>query len=118
MHEMSLMENILNAATAALQPYAVTQVRSLEVEAGILANILPDAFDFAFEALSANTIFAGAQLVVHKKGLKARCLACSAVYESMTVPPVCPLCASRQVEIQGGTEVLLTAIDFDQEDEG
>ncbi len=117
MHETALMQNILAAAAQALAPYRVKRVNTLEVRAGVLANVLPDAFFFAFEALAQGTVFAGACLQVEKTPLGARCLDCGATYESFTLPPVCPQCGSRRPEILNGTEVLLASIDFDEEDE-
>ena len=62
MHEMSLMSNLLERAKEALCPYDVRKVNSITVQAGPLANIMPAAFEFAFETLSAGTIFDGAEL--------------------------------------------------------
>lgn len=114
MHEMSLMHNLLYTAEQALTPYRVARVRRLQVRAGILANILPAAFQFAFEALSQHTVFAGAELEVEKAPLEAYCLDCGLSYCSMTVPPQCPFCSGRHYRIGGGTEVLLVGIDFDE----
>ena len=117
MHEMSLMENLLRTAGGALQPYRVARVNELQIRAGILANVLPDAFDFAFETLSQGTPFAGARLLVEKAPLIACCKQCGQTYESMEIPPQCSRCGSKEAEITGGTEVLLTSIDFEEEDE-
>lgn len=38
MHEMSLMEGILNRAVDALSEYTVAKVNSLTVKVGVLAN--------------------------------------------------------------------------------
>ena len=56
MHEMSLMEGILNRAADALSEYKVAKVNSLTVRVGVLANVMPAAFEFAFEALTDDTI--------------------------------------------------------------
>lgn len=116
MHETSLMQNILAAAAQALAPYRVARVNELQVRAGILANVLPDAFSFAFEALSQGTLFDGAALRVEKTPLTACCQACGAVFTSFDVPPACPACGSHDQQITGGAEVLLASIDFDEED--
>ena len=63
MHEMSLMEGILNRAADALSEYKVAKVNSLTVRVGVLANVMPAAFEFAFEALTDDTIFSGARLI-------------------------------------------------------
>ena len=61
MHEMSLMQGVLDTAQKVLADYQVKRVNELTVSAGVLANLLPDAFDYAFVALSQGTMFEGAQ---------------------------------------------------------
>ena len=117
MHELSLMEGIMQRAAAALAPYAAVKVNSLTVRTGALANIMPAAFAFAFEALSAGTVFAGARLITETLPISARCRDCGREFESESLPLVCPTCASREVEIIGGDEVYLVSLDFDEEGE-
>ena len=47
----------------ALSEYKVAKVNSLTVRVGVLANVMPAAFEFAFEALTDDTIFSGARPV-------------------------------------------------------
>jgi len=113
MHELSLMQGVLDTARKALAPYPVERVNQLTVSAGMLANLLPDAFDYAFLALSPGTMFEGARLIVEKRPLTACCQACGREYESGALPPCCPHCGSHEAEILTGSEVLLVNIDFD-----
>ena len=115
MHEISLMDGILKIAEASLKPYQVERVNNLTVQAGVLANIMPGAFAFAFEALSQGTIFAGAELIVEKLPIEARCLECGKVFKSESIPLICPQCSSTNVEVISGSEVNLTSIDFEEE---
>lgn len=114
MHEASLMENLLTIAEESLSGYNVNKINCLYVKAGKLANILPDALMFAFQSLAAAP-FAGARLEIEILPITARCLDCSAEYQSMDIPLVCPDCGSNAAEITGGSEVYLDSIDFDQE---
>lgn len=117
MHEMSLMESLLQRGQSFLAPYKVEKVNHLIVRAGVLANIMPDAFAFAFEALSADTLFAGAELIVEKLPIRARCPACGKIFTSETLPLICPGCDNTAVEIVDGSEVYLASIDFEEEGE-
>jgi len=117
LHEMSLMQNIMAHALEALAPYHVDKVNTVEVEAGLLANVLPDAFTFAFETLTQGTCMEGAELVVCKAPMRGRCVRCGNEYESSTIPPVCPLCGETAVDVLSGTEVYLRSIDFTEVNE-
>ena len=117
MHEMSLMEGILQRAKTALEPYQVEKVNSLEVRTGVMANIIPSAFEFAFTAQSKDTIFEGAELIVVKLPIGAHCPTCDNEFTSWDLPLVCPKCAETIVAITSGSEVYLINIDFEEEGE-
>ncbi len=113
MHELSLIQGVLETAEKLLAPYQAKRVNTLTVSAGVLANIMPEALDYAFLALTQGTLFQGARLILEKRPLTALCQDCGGDYESATLPPVCPICGSHRAEIVNGGEVLLTHIDFD-----
>ena len=112
MHETALLQNLLSAAEEALAPYEVEKVERLTVKAGVLANLLPDALDFAFETLTPGTIFAAAELVVETLPIGARCLGCGAEYAAEKLPAACPRCGGEQAEVLSGTEAYLDNIEF------
>ncbi len=117
MHETSLMENILATATSTLAPYNVKRVNEVSVIYGPLANIIPSALEFAYEALSENTVFEKARFIMHRVPIEAECLDCNKSYEAEKVPFKCPYCGSNRFNITGGTDVYLESIDFDDDDE-
>ena len=117
MHETSLMENILATATSTLAPYNVKRVNEVSVIYGPLANIIPSALEFAFEALAEKSIFAEAAFVMRLVPIEAECLDCGQSYEAEKIPFKCPYCGSNRFNITGGTDVFLESIDFDDDDE-
>lgn len=114
MHEMSLMQGILERATEALSGYQVAKVNSLHVKIGVLANIMPEAFDFAFEVLTQDSIFAGAQLMTDILPLQARCSQCGRVFEQEQISLICPYCQLPTGKVISGGEVYLASIDFEE----
>ncbi len=114
MHELSLMDNLLNAAKEQLAPYSVKKVTAVRVKAGVLANILPEAFQFAFETLSQGTYFAGAELQYEEVPFQAECLQCGTVFYAKNVQSVCPQCGCENYTILSGFDVFLTGIDFEE----
>ena len=114
MHETALMESMLSIAKEQLYAFNISKVNQVTLKVGRLANVLPDALSFAFEAVSAGTIFAGAELKQEFMPFIARCQSCAQTYESMDLPPVCPHCNAHGVDIIDGTEVYLDSIDFDE----
>ncbi|MCL2496174.1 MAG: hydrogenase maturation nickel metallochaperone HypA [Clostridiales bacterium] len=113
MHEASLMENMLALATEYLAPHRVERVNTVTVRIGRLANVLPDALEFAFSAMTREGLFAGAGLILVAEPYQARCRDCAAVYDSAQLPPLCPECGGHGVEILSGAEIYLDSIDFE-----
>ncbi|MEG1661492.1 MAG: hydrogenase maturation nickel metallochaperone HypA, partial [Clostridiales bacterium] len=92
MHEASLMERLLFKAQEALVPYRVDRVNVLYVRAGRMANIMPDALQFAFESQTGAGIFMGAKMELTIVPVSARCNQCGREYESEIIPLTCPGC--------------------------
>jgi len=114
MHEMSLMSNLLERAKEALCPYDVRKVNSITVQTGPLANIMPAAFEFAFETLSAGTIFDGAELITEQLPICVKCSCCGNISKVQRMPEKCPVCAGEGLSITEGAEVYISAIDFEE----
>jgi len=108
------MENMLSLAAEHLAPYRVERVNAITLKIGRLANVLPQALDFAFEAITREGLFAGAGLILITVPYTARCRDCATVYESVDLPPLCPVCGGHGAEILSGTEVYLDSIDFEE----
>ncbi|MGI6360766.1 MAG: hydrogenase maturation nickel metallochaperone HypA [Bacillota bacterium] len=114
MHETSLMEQLLTVAEEHLASYRVKKVNKLIIKTGKLANVIPAALEFAFEALSRGRIMQGAELSLLEMPIIARCQDCCNEYEA-AIPFVCPACGSNSAEIVSGAEVFLDSIDFEEE---
>jgi hydrogenase nickel incorporation protein HypA/HybF len=108
MHELSLMTNLLDAATAAARGAPVCMLR---VRVGPLSGVVIEALQFAFEALSPGTAAAGARLEIEQTALAIHCPRCGTDYS----PPVgsynCPACGSTDGELHGGNELDLVSIE-------
>lgn len=116
MHETSLMEQVLRIAESELAMYQVSKVNELELEIGVLANVIPEALEFAFEALGPGTLCKGARLKLVTVPAALLCQDCGHEFHAEKLPAPCPNCESKEAKITGGTEVLLKSIDFEEED--
>jgi len=114
MHEVSIAERILAVAEESLAAYKVVRVNELLVEVGLLANVMPEALRFAFEAASSRGVCRGAKLTLLTRPIGARCRLCGEDFATEKAPPVCPVCGGRETEITGGTEINLHSIDFEE----
>jgi hydrogenase nickel incorporation protein HypA/HybF len=114
-HETALAENILTIAASALAPYRIERVNKLVVKAGFLAQIIPEALEFAFTTLSQGHICQGAELVLEIEPIEAKCQNCVTKYQSRSLPLTCPVCGGNVADIISGDEMYLDKIDFNEE---
>lgn len=114
MHETVLMQNLLATVEQAIENHSVTRVNRVIISVGKLANALPDALSFAFEALTQDGILKGAELEIECLPVVARCDACGYEYQADGFPIVCPVCKSTSFIIISGEEVYIQSIDCEE----
>ena len=64
MHELSIMESALNLALEQARKNGAVRVHALRLRIGALSGVVPDALQFAFEALTPGTAAEGAELLI------------------------------------------------------
>ena len=79
MHELSLVSSLLTLVEEELKKHHLTKLRVVCVRHGALANVVPEAMSFAFEALTQGGPFEGARLELEEEPLVLRC-ACGASF--------------------------------------
>ncbi|MFC7260710.1 hydrogenase maturation nickel metallochaperone HypA [Streptomyces lutosisoli] len=118
MHEMSVAMAVVDqVAEAAARAGDVTAVRSVRLQVGELAGVVPDSLAFCFELVCAGTLLEGAELVTEAVPGRARCTPCAHEW-AVGMPPrlTCPLCDGTRTELLSGRE--LQIVDVHWEDGG
>jgi hydrogenase nickel incorporation protein HypA/HybF len=112
MHEMSIALAVIEEVEEAAQRAGdVTAVRSVRLEVGELAGVVPDALAFSFELGCAGTVLEGAELVVDTLPGRARCGPCAHEW-AVGMPPLlhCPRCEGGTTELLSGRELRIAAV--------
>ncbi len=115
MHEMSIAEILVKQIVEAARANGLPRVTEAEVEVGVMRQVVPEAMELAFAALSEETLAAGAKLVIREIPLEGRCRVCGRSY---AMPPgwlSCPDCGAADVEITAGNDIVLKSISLDEE---
>ena len=60
MHELSIMQSALNQALREARRAGAARVHQIRLRIGVLSGVVPDALQFAFEALTPGTAAEGA----------------------------------------------------------
>ena len=80
MHEMSVVTSLLSIVQEEMRKHSVEKLLLVRVRYGALANIVPEAMSFAFEALTLDTPFAGAELELERVPVTLKCPKCGEVF--------------------------------------
>lgn len=115
MHEMSVALAVVDqVAEAATRAGSITVVRSVRLQVGELAGVVPDALAFSFELACAGTLLEGAELVTETVPGRARCTPCAHEW-AVGMPPrlICPLCDGTHTELLAGRELQIVDVHWE-----
>ncbi len=112
MHELSLVENILEILDRHRAEQGFNRLLSLRMRIGLLAAVDEEALRFAFESASQGTPFEGAALTVNKTFPLAHCL-CGEVFRVEDLVYVCPACGAVTARLEGGDEMEIIELEVD-----
>ena len=107
MHEVSIVQSIIDIVNEYQKRYNFKTVKSLTLEFGSFSCINEDALKFSFEIFAENSVAKNAKLIFKKIPPKITCNNCN--IESIVIEDnitKCPECGSEDVFLSGGMEEL------------
>jgi hydrogenase nickel incorporation protein HypA/HybF len=113
MHEMSIVEALLDAMQQAVRPYPGATVRSARVRVGQLRLIVPETMQFCFAAATRDTPLAGCRLELEEVPATARCRSCRQEFRVADDWFLCPRCGAV-AEVLTGRELDLVSLELEQ----
>lgn len=112
MHEMSIALAVIGQVEEAAERAGdITAVRSVRLQVGELAGVVPDALSFCFELACAGTVLEGAELVTDAVPGRARCAPCAHEW-AVGMPPLltCPRCDGATTDLLAGRELRIVSV--------
>ncbi|MEU5212780.1 hydrogenase maturation nickel metallochaperone HypA [Streptomyces sp. NPDC020742] len=111
MHEMSIALAVVDQVEGAARPPGATAVRSVRLQVGELAGVVPDALAFSFELACAGTALEGADLELDPVPARARCGPCARAWPTGMPPRLsCPGCGGATAELLSGRELQIVSV--------
>ncbi len=107
MHELALVESLLDAIDAQIEGARVKVVR---LEVGRLVAVVPDAMRFCFEACTRGTPLEGAALEIAEIEGRGRCRSCARQMALDGVSFQCA-CGSFDIEVSSGHELRVREVE-------
>lgn len=118
MHEVSLMQNLLDVVAETARREGAGRVDLIHLKIGEMAGVSADALGFAFEILSKGTPAEGGRLEFETVPLQARCSSCGERFRPEDLVFRCPGCGGSEIELTAGREMEIDYILLDEEEDG
>ena len=118
MHEMSLCQGIFDSVVPVAQRNGATKITGITLTIGEMTMVVPDAMEFAFEALSeGDPLLDGATLTMNFVKPKSRCLDCGTEFEHDRFHLHCPACDSTATLLIAGRELEVDSMEIETPDD-
>lgn len=115
MHEMSLVQGLLEQLKSLAAENNATRIVKVTMEIGPLCGVVLDSFQFGFEILSAQEpMFKDMELVIEVPEVTYTCISCS--HEQVTAgerPDQCGSCGEFLLTTSGGDDLLLKQVEME-----
>ncbi len=113
MHEISIMDSALNLALDQARAAGAKRVHLIRLRIGALSGVVPEALEFAFEALTPGTAAEGGRLVIEPVPARFWCRTCEREFEADDLLAECPQCHQPSRDLRGGRELELASLDVE-----
>jgi hydrogenase nickel incorporation protein HypA/HybF len=90
---------------------ALDEAQRAGLRIGALSGVVPEALQFAFEALSEGTPAAGAKLTIEPVPARFWCEHCRQEFPSARLIPECPVCGNHSRNLRAGRELELASLE-------
>ncbi len=102
---MALAEGVLQLIEDAAREQDFARVSAVWLEIGQLSGVEVEAMKFCFDAVTRDSIAAGAALEIIAVPGTGWCMACARTVPMAEVFGACPQCGGYQMQVTGGTEM-------------
>ncbi len=115
MHEVSICESILRIVRQIQEENGYGVIHSITLEVGALQLVVPDALDFAFDALTRGTDLEKTQLIQEVVPARGRCRACGLEQERDSLFSPCASCGGYAFQMVSGMELNVKRMEVDSD---
>jgi hydrogenase nickel incorporation protein HypA/HybF len=113
MHELSIMQSALTLALDQAKKAGASRVHLIRLRIGALSGVVPEALQFAFEALTPGTAAEGAELAIDGVPARFWCASCAQEFLSDDMFAECPACHQPSGELRAGREMEVASLEVE-----
>lgn len=117
MHELSLIQGVFDSVVPVAKQNGADKITNITLTIGEMTMVVPEAMEFAFEALSEDyPLLEGCELVMEFITPKSRCLDCGNEFEHDRFQNRCPNCDSATTILIAGREMEVKSMEIETPD--
>jgi len=110
MHEMAIAASLVEHVLEVARQQRAVRVDDVELEVGVLQQVVPESLELAFTAAIAGTLAEGARLKLMETPARAVCRPCAREFDAAVDDYRCPQCGQADVRIVGGHDIILKTV--------
>ena len=112
MHELSIVENIVNTTLVFTKDHQIDKVSFITVQVGALTGVEPPYLQMYYGDLTSGTALEGSELKIEEIQPEAFCRCCGEVFNPEEEARICPGCGMADYEILHGKELTVKELGF------
>lgn len=113
MHEMAIVQSVLDVAFEAAEKNSGSAVRKIKLRIGEMSGVVRESIEFAFSVLKTDTPAAGAELEIEIMKLETGCEVCGPALSTIAdLNLICGNCGGT-MRIVSGREMKVEYIDIE-----
>lgn len=115
MHEVSIANNIFKIVREELRKNSENEadLKRVKLNIGRLTAVVPEALEFAWNAITQDTPFEGTNLAISEIPVIIKCHECNKESTLETPVFICSHCGSRKTELVSGDELDIISLVID-----
>jgi hydrogenase nickel incorporation protein HypA/HybF len=103
-HELALADSIARTVLQEIDRQKLPPVQKIVVRIGELHAVVPEALEFSFQAITADTCLSQAKLEIEPIPVEGHCCECQDDFAVRNFLFACPRCGSGKVKVRRGEE--------------
>jgi hydrogenase nickel incorporation protein HypA/HybF len=112
------MQGIFDSVIPVARQNGAVKITGIKLRVGDMTMVVPDAMNFAFEALSEDDpLLAGAKLTIDFVTPRSRCLDCGTEFDHDRFHNHCPQCDSPATLLIAGRELEVASMEIETPDD-
>ena len=113
MHEAKVAAGIIETVERVARENGGSRITDIRLRIGEFTRVLPDTLRFCLETLAEGTIAQNAAISISRVRTRALCAGCNSEFDVHEIQFQCPTCASTDVELVSGRELIIESIEVE-----